>query len=145
MEKFFQYQFEINASQVEGFIQFAEVEELTEDHLVQQLFSQILNMHHIWNARIKNQSPEVEEFDVMPSSHWCVLNQSNHQETFELIKFTEWGSALFIYESSRDYFPEQILQHILKQSVYKQGRLEQRFNELGFFLQKSNLVKTIAW
>jgi len=142
---FFEREFLKNASEMEGLIRFVEESETEKDHLIEMFFSQILNLHHIWLKRLNHRKPEVEEMDKMPVEYWVQLNRSNHQDTFEFLKFVDWTEVFNRSNSEMNVLAENILQHILKQSVFLRGRIEQRLLELNKPFLSANYVKTVIW
>ncbi|MBU2019802.1 MAG: hypothetical protein KJ941_09160 [Bacteroidetes bacterium] len=145
MLAFFEEQFVRNASEVEHCIEIIVKEDKANDHLLSLLISKILNNHHIWNCRMLDQEPEVDETSRMPFDYWKKLNQDNHQATLELLKFKDWnGKELTSFENEH-FLPQQILQHILKLTVYNRGRIEQRLSELSIPISSTDFVKTITW
>lgn len=146
MTDFFSEQFERLASENEELIQYIFAEKIENDHLISQLVSGFINIHHIWICRLTQISPDSQETDVMPHEYWIALNRDNSLQTLELLKFTDLNAEIS-WTGNDDLSPSaaSVLQHIIKECVYSRGRIAQRLQELGLPYSSMKLVKTITW
>lgn len=96
---------------------------------IRRLVCHILNVHHIWNARIESQVPESEEWDDLPSSHWTQLSQENYNRSLELLNTSTFTEDLL---HKMDYF--------LNHSFYHRGQIAVHIKNAGIKPPSFNFV-----
>ncbi len=100
-----------------------------------ELFSHILNAHHIWNARILGIESKVEVWEVHQCDAWQDLHYDNQRNTFEIITNADHLEKRIDYENSqgRNFSNtlQDILFHILNHSTHHRGQIAMDFRSNG--------------
>ncbi len=126
MLDFFEEQFELDFQENKRWIDKLIEQEEQLDSKEIKLLSHVLNHHHIWNARLNGQLPDSELWDVLPMDYWHSFNHQNYLTTKLTMNDSEFS---FTHNSSCEEITEMpqkaadILQHILKHSVYHRGQI----------------------
>jgi uncharacterized damage-inducible protein DinB len=94
------------------------------------LFSHILNAHHIWNARIQMAKPAFDVWQIHPISLFASIIQSNEDDSNILLK-TDDLDRLFYYKNSKGQQFERtvkdVLFHVINHSTYHRGQIAADF------------------
>lgn len=95
----------------------------------QQLFSHILNAHHIWNARLQDKTPSFEVWKIQPLKDWSDLHYENQRNSFEIITNTDNFEQRVNYENSEGRVftntVKDILFHVINHSTHHRGQIAQ--------------------
>ena len=137
MTDFFVEKFELDYHSNELIIRSIEEQE---DHMpteVTAVFSHIINMHHIWLARLKNGKAESDAWDKLPITYLSDLNRHNYLETLQYIQELENHTLKDKFPSDSSDFTlnsADVLFHILQHSAYHRGQVirELKVNKLAF-------------
>lgn len=101
----------------------------------QELFSHILNAHHIWNARILQRNPEYGVWEKHGMDTWGGIHYDNQRDSFEIITNADPLDSRIIYENTEGKsFSNSlvdILFHIINHSTYHRGQLASDFRQHG--------------
>ncbi len=88
--------------------------------------SHILNVHHIWNARLKGNVAESNDWDLLPVDYWTKFNQQNYNETKDVADFL-LGEEVIHYTTSEGVKSEMtladIMYHLLTHQVYHRAQI----------------------
>ncbi len=122
----FDYNFYCNKKLIEVF---NELDQVPEKSI--ELFSHILNAHHIWNARILQNEAQFDVFQIHEIKDWGDLHYENQRSSFEIITnaddfekrvdFENLEGRLFISDL------KDILFHIINHSTHHRGQISMNF------------------
>ncbi|MEO0570194.1 MAG: DinB family protein [Bacteroidota bacterium] len=102
-----------------------------------EVFSHILNAHHIWNKRLLDEDWQYEVWQVHEVNHWEDIHYENQRTTFEIITNTDDFTKRVDYKTTegRIFANElkDILFHIINHSTNHRGQIATEFrkNKLG--------------
>ncbi|NJB71666.1 putative damage-inducible protein DinB [Saonia flava] len=100
-----------------------------------QLFSHMLNAHHIWNARIIDKKPTYGVWDVHPIKDWGDIHYENQRSSFEIITNADNFEKRIDYENSQGRLfantLNDILFHIINHSTHHRGQILMDFRNNG--------------
>ena len=100
-----------------------------------ELFSHILNAHHIWNSRIGERNADFGAWDAHEVSAWEEIHYDNQRDTFGIITNTESFERRVSYENSegRSFSNSlgDILFHIINHSTHHRGQIALDFRANG--------------
>ncbi len=100
-----------------------------------ELFSHILNAHHIWNARILGQTAEYEVWQTHEVSAWEEIHYENQRTTFEIITNSDSFELRLEYENveGRAFANSlsDILFHMVNHSTHHRGQIASEFRSAG--------------
>lgn len=99
----------------------------------QELFSHILNAHHIWNSRISGNKPEFNVWQIHDVKVWSDIHYENQRNSFEIITNADSFEKRIDYENSegRSYTNtlKDILFHIINHSTNHRGQIAMDFRK----------------
>ncbi|MEJ1221643.1 DinB family protein [Sediminicola sp. 1XM1-17] len=100
-----------------------------------ELFSHILNAHHIWNHRILQKSPEYGVTQIQPLKDWGDIHYENQRSSFEIITYTEDFEVRLDYENSEGRLftntIKDMLFHIINHSTHHRAQISMDFRNNG--------------
>ncbi len=100
-----------------------------------QLFSHILNAHHIWNKRMLEETPDFTVWQGHKQDAWEEIHYENQRSTFEIITNTENFDKRIDYMNSQGETYTNSLQdmlfHIINHSTHHRAQLAAEFREAG--------------
>lgn len=130
LQQLFDYNYYCNKEIIEACSKMKEVPEKS-----RELFSHILNAHHIWNARILEEIPEHGVWDLHEPSDWEELHYSNQRDSFGIISNTDFFDKRIIYENTegRSFSNtlQDILFHIVNHGTHHRGQIVLDFRANG--------------
>ena len=130
LQQLFDYNFYSNKKLIE---QCAAMETVPEKSM--QLFSHILNAHHIWNHRIVGKPSEFDVWQLHALEDWGDLHYENQRTSFEIIRNTDDFNTRIDYENSqgRTYANDlkDILFHMINHSTHHRGQILADFRNSG--------------
>ena len=98
-----------------------------------QLFSHILNAHHIWNARIMGKKPEHDVFEIHDMNNWQDIHYENQRSSFEITTNEEDFEKRIDYENSKGRLftntVQDMLFHIINHSTHHRGQIAADFRK----------------
>ena len=127
----FDYNFYCNKSLIEKCSELKVIPERSE-----ALFSHILNAHHIWNARILNQTPIYDVWQKHDIKSWEDIHYDNQRNSFEIVTNATDIDKRIDYESTdgRSYTNTlgEMLFHIINHSTHHRAQMsiDFRSNEI---------------
>lgn len=96
-----------------------------------ELFSHILNAHHIWNARLQGKTPDFEVWQPQPLKDWGDLHYENQRNSFEIITNTDDFDKRIDYENTEGRLftstHKDILFHVINHSTHHRGQIAMNF------------------
>lgn len=127
--------FDYNQEANQKFIAFFQQNDFTAEKAV-RLFSHILNAHHIWLARIQQQAPRYEVWQVQTVAVFEEINQENHSITASVLSSSpDFGRTIAYQNSSGNSFQNSIrdiLLHVVNHSTYHRGQIASMIRAKGF-------------
>ncbi len=102
----------------------------------EELFSHILNAHHIWNARILGKPSDYKAWEKHPIKAWADIHYENQRTSFEIVTNADEFDKRIDYENSEGRLFTNTLQdmlfHIINHSTNHRGQIAVDFrnNEL---------------
>ncbi len=99
------------------------------------LFSHVLNAHHLWLARIRQQEAQFGVWQVHLVANFNEIDETNHTETASLLVATPDLSEMIIYQnSSGKSYQNRIsdmLLHVINHSTYHRGQIASLIRQHG--------------
>lgn len=118
----FDYNFYCNKKLIE---QFQDLKSAPEKS--QELFSHMLNAHHIWNKRLLKKEAEYKVWQLHRMDKWEDIHYDNQRTTFEIITNTDDFNNRLDYQTSEGRFfaneLKDILFHIINHSTHHRGQI----------------------
>ena len=130
LQQLFDYNYHCNKKIIEAC---SELEQVPDKSL--ELFSHILNAHHIWNARILGEEEKLGAWDLHEPAAWQEIHYENQRNSFEVISNAAPFDKRIIYENSegRSFSNslQDILFHIINHSTHHRGQIAVDFRSNG--------------
>lgn len=96
-----------------------------------KLFCHMLNAHHIWNARIQGNPPEINVWDTHDIKKWSDIHYENQRNSFEITSNSDTFDKRIDYENSQGRLFTNtlgdILFHIINHSTNHRGQIAMDF------------------
>lgn len=126
IKAFFQdkFEYDFNAN-----MQWFECVENQEDEIsdfTNKSMSHIINVHYIWNCRLRGIKPESSDWDLLPIHYYQRFIHQNYQETLDYLEKIELGEKVNYHSSEGVKFTKKdidILYHILNHSNYHRAQI----------------------
>lgn len=100
-----------------------------------ELFSHILNAHHLWNARIIGKPPAFKVWQLHEVKDWGDIHYENQRSSFEIITNAEDFGVRIDYENSEGRLftntLQDILFHIINHSTHHRGQIATDYRNNG--------------
>lgn len=100
-----------------------------------ELFSHILNAHHIWNARILGKPSELKVWQLHEVKDWGDIHYENQRSSFEILTNADDFEVRIDYENSEGRLftntLQDILFHIINHSTHHRGQIAANFRNNG--------------
>lgn len=126
MKEFFLDKFEYDFFATKNWIKIIEDQEEFISPFVDTSISHIINVHHIWNSRLKGLKPESESWDKLPIEYLLKLHEQNYSETIDFIEKFELENKINYHSSEGVEYSKpiiDILYHILNHSNYHRAQI----------------------
>lgn len=123
------YHNEANRAYIELFKEHTALNEKTRG-----LFSHLLNLHGIWNARITGESPAHDAFELHAGSDMDEIQRQNERETERILDIFDLGSPVEYTDSegaSYENSVRQIMTQVINQGTYHRGEVAQLLRSEG--------------
>lgn len=92
-----------------------------------ELFSHLLNAHHIWNSRILGERPMYEVWQKHPINVWGDMHYENQRSSFDITSEADDFDRRIDYENSKGRLftntLQDILFHIINHSTHHRGQI----------------------
>ncbi|MFN5910516.1 MAG: hypothetical protein ACK45H_04185, partial [Bacteroidota bacterium] len=99
MKEFFLDKFEYDLHANRMWIECIEKQEDLVSDFTLRSMSHIINVHHIWNARLLGRKPESELWDRLPVNFLQQLSNQNFRETTDYLEHTELTEKINYHSS----------------------------------------------
>lgn len=100
-----------------------------------QLFSHLLNSHHIWNCRITGMDTVYGIWQLQPQDRWAEIHYENQRNSFEITTHTADFDKRIDYENSEGRLftntVKDILFHIINHSTHHRAQISMDFRQQG--------------
>ncbi len=101
---------------------------------IKRSYSHILNVHHIWIARLEGKEPESFSFDVLPTNYWSKLANQNYLQTVEYLENIDIKDHMSYHDEEGVVMEKDVidvLYHILNHSVHHRAQISRELRQLG--------------
>jgi uncharacterized damage-inducible protein DinB len=99
-----------------------------------QLFSHILNAHHIWNCRIQSETPQFGVWDPQTLITMSTTNMHNYEISLKIIQEMDINQTV-VYKNTQGQEYENtirdILFHVINHGTYHRGQIATDFRKNG--------------
>ncbi|MBD0779348.1 damage-inducible protein DinB [Maribacter sp. ANRC-HE7] len=82
-----------------------------------ELFSHILNAHHLWNSRILTKPISYKIWQIQPISDWADLHYDNQRTSFDIVTHTNEFEKRVDYENTEGRLFTNTIQELLFQVI----------------------------
>lgn len=100
-----------------------------------KLFSHIINAHHIWLARIREETPMFDVWEIHVMNSFSKVNEENYRQSLSLLQEEKDLSRVIHYTTFKgDAYrnsAQEILMHIVNHSTYHRGQIASLIRESG--------------
>ncbi|MEK6476695.1 DinB family protein [Catalinimonas sp. 4WD22] len=100
-----------------------------------KLFSHIINAHHIWLARIREEKPVFGVWEIHISNSFTKVDEQNYSQSLQLLEKESDLDTIISYSNSKGKAHRnsvrEILLHIVNHSTYHRGQLASLIRESG--------------
>lgn len=135
----FEYDFHSNLAWNKIFV---ENEDNLSDYMVKSM-SHIINVHHIWNARLMQAVAESADWDILPVDFMERLHQENYRQTIHFLEHQSLSEKIN-YHSSEGVPMEKetmnILYHILDHSNYHRAQIAKEARDIGLPVAATHFI-----
>lgn len=118
----FDYNFHCNKKLIE---QCSELDDVPANAV--RLFSHILNVHHIWNARLVHKPSKLQIWQEHEIKDWSDIHYDNQRTSFEIISNADNFEKRIDYENTEGRLftntVQDILFHIINHSTNHRGQI----------------------
>jgi uncharacterized damage-inducible protein DinB len=105
--------------------------------------SHIINIHHIWNARLTQKISESEVWDLLPLSYFERFLFENYNETIQILEQQELDKEIEYHDSEGVPMEKEtmdILYHLLNHSNYQRAQMAVKSKDWGFKIPSTNFI-----
>lgn len=98
------------------------------------LFSHMLDAHHVWNCRIARQQPLYGVWVVHRPEDFNRLNLNNHNDTLQILEQADLNKMIAYTNSRGDAYSNSardILFHVINHFTYHRGQIATEFRQMG--------------
>lgn len=99
-----------------------------------QLFSHILNAHHIWNSRIMDQRSGYKVWDIHAPQDYKAIDASNYTDSLHILDHYDLERTIHYTNSQGQAFDNSvrdILFHVINHSTYHRAQIASDLKQSG--------------
>lgn len=99
-----------------------------------ELYSHILNAHHIWNNRVDQKTPAFNVWQIQPVSKFKDIDKINYEHSLRILENANLNETLNYSTSNGQPFSntiQDIFFHIINHSTYHRGQIATEFKQNG--------------
>lgn len=104
-------------------------------HKTLQLFSHVLNAHHIWNSRILGEKNAFGVWQIQPYEDFCEIDQANYRNTQSILaQHGDLGRVIRYTTTTGGVFHntvKDVLFHTVNHSTYHRGQIAAELRQSG--------------
>ncbi len=108
------------------------------------LFSEILNMHHIYNEHIAKREPQYKMGQLHEVNTWGDIHYENQRNSFDITSEAEDFDKRIDYENSEDrlliHTMQDMLFHIINESTHYRALIDVDFVANGLESLRTNYI-----
>ncbi len=108
------------------------------------LFSDILNMHHIYNEHIAKREPQYKMGQLHEVNIWGDIHYENQRNSFDITSEAEDFEKRIDYENSEDkrliHTMQDMLFHIINESTHYRALIDMDFEANGLESIRTNYI-----
>lgn len=123
---FFKDTFEYNYYCNQQLIQLFEKEQQNIPEKSIQLLNHLINAQEIWNARILNQKPDIEVWEIHPLEDLKKINETNYSESLHILETIDLSQEINYQNSKGISFTnsvQDILFHVINHATYHRAQI----------------------
>lgn len=123
---FFKDTFEYNYHCNQQLIQLFEKEQQNIPEKSIQLLNHLINAQEIWNARILNQKPDIEVWEIRPLEDLKKINETNYSESLYILETIDLSQEINYQNSKGISFTnsvQDILFHVINHATYHRAQI----------------------
>lgn len=108
-------------------------EEKVNDFIIKSM-SHLINVHHIWIARIEGKLAESHTWDRLPMDYWVSLAQENYNRTIEYVEHLELTKKVEYHSEEGVELSKEVIDifyHILNHSNYHRAQISLELRACG--------------
>ena len=146
-QSFFKEKFEIDLQSNLAWVKFLEENEdaldFDQNQILKKWFSHIINVHHIWNARLEQKKSESEDWDLLPNFYFERLLFENFNQTMQIIEQQDLDQKVNYHDSEGVPMEKEtldVLFHMLNHSNYHRAQMALKGKEWGFKIPSFQFV-----
>lgn len=146
-QSFFKEKFEYDLHSNLGWLKFLEQNEanLNAANLndLTKWMSHIINVHHIWNARLSQVNSESEAWDLLPLHYFERFLLENYNQTIQFLEQHTLEEKINYHDSEGVQIEKEtmdILYHLLNHSNYHRAQMALKSKEWGFQIPSTNFI-----
>lgn len=143
MKEFLLDKFEFDFHATKTLIEVIEKQEENVSPFVLKSISHIINVHHIWNARLLGKKPESGIWDILPVHFLLQLHRQNYRETIDYLEKFELGEKVKYHSSEGIRFDKidlDILYHMLSHANYHRAQIIMDLKQNGLEYPSMNFI-----
>ncbi|MBT32407.1 MAG: damage-inducible protein DinB [Thalassobius sp.] len=91
-----------------------------------ELFSHMVNAHHIWNCRIMDVTPQLKVWSMSPLEELMAIDNENYKVSLDILTETELNGSISYSNSKGKQFAnsvQDILFHVINHSTHHRGQI----------------------
>lgn len=100
-----------------------------------RLFSHIINAHHIWLARIHEETPMFDVWEIHVMNSFAKVNEENYLQSLSILDAEKDLSRIIRYTNTKgeayQNSIQEILLHIVNHSTHHRGQIATLIRESG--------------
>jgi len=126
----FEYNAQVNQKLSEAFIE----QPTLVSGRAHQLFSHVLNAHHIWNCRIMAKPEMYTVWEIQPVEKFHPISSQNNVDTINILDHLDINAIVSYQNSTGERFQNtvgEVLFHVINHSTYHRGQIAIDFKENG--------------
>jgi uncharacterized damage-inducible protein DinB len=98
------------------------------------LYSHILNAHHIWNARIEEAKPVFKVWDSHLQENFKAIDKQNHHRTLQILDTIDLSNSISYSNAKGDPYintVKDMLFQVVNHTTYHRGQIAMEFRQAG--------------
>lgn len=144
MQAFFNSKFQFDHQANKVWIETIEKQNLMTDPEIRKMMCHILNVHHVWAARLNGAEAISGDWDDLPFYAWQQLNDENYRQINTFIEHQQVDKLIHYItsegvESSKQ--ADEILYHILQHNIHHRAQINLLIRKVGAIPAVFNFIE----